>query len=58
MHFGKNNPKHEHKINDYTLEKTQSEKDLGITITNDLNWRPHINNAINKANSQLGMIKH
>ena len=58
MHLGKNNQKFDYKINDYTLEKTQSEKDLGITITNDLNWKPHINNAINKANKQLGLIKH
>ena len=58
MHFGKNNPNHEYKINEYILEKTQSEKDLGITITNDLNWKSHINNAINKANRQLGLIKH
>jgi ribonuclease P/MRP protein subunit RPP40 len=54
MHFGKNNQNHEYKLNDYTLEKTQLEKDLGITITNDLNWKPHIN----KANRQLGLIKN
>ncbi len=34
------------------------EKDLGIYISNDLNWSNHINNSINKANKQLGRIKN
>jgi hypothetical protein len=34
------------------------EKDLGIYISNDLNWSNHINNSIKKANKQLGRIKN
>jgi hypothetical protein len=37
MHFGKNNQNHEYKLNDFRQEKTILEKDLGISITNDLN---------------------
>ena len=34
------------------------EKHLGIYISNDVNWNHHLNYSINKANKQLGRIKH
>ena len=58
MHLGKNNPKFDYKLNEVTLDKTELEKDLGIFITSKLDWKPHINYAVNKANKQLGLIKH
>jgi hypothetical protein len=32
-------------------------KDLGITVSDDLNWRLHISNITSKANKVLGLIK-
>ncbi len=39
------------------LKKTDSEKDLGITIDSQLNFDNHIAETINKANRILGLIK-
>jgi hypothetical protein len=58
MHFGKSNPKHKYTIDEVILEELKVEKDLGIFISNDIDWSHHINYAINKANKQLGRIKH
>ena len=58
MHFGKSNPKYKYKIDEVILEEVKVEKDLGILISNDIDWNHHINYAINKANKQLGRIKH
>jgi hypothetical protein len=33
------------------------EKDLGIYVSNELEWSQHINIVIGKANRQLGLIK-
>ena len=40
-----------------TLEITTDAKYLGITLTNKLNWKTHIDNITNKANRSLGFIK-
>ena len=40
-----------------TLEKITAEKDLGVTIDDKLDFRTHIQNSINKANSILGLIR-
>ena len=58
MHFGKSNPKYKYTIDDVILEELKVEKDLGIFISNDIDWSHHINYAIKKANKQLGRIKH
>jgi ribonuclease P/MRP protein subunit RPP40 len=58
MHFGKSNPKYKYKNDEVILEEVNVEKDLGIFISNDMNWNHHINYAINKANKQLGRIKN
>ena len=39
------------------LKKTDSEKDLGITIDSQLNFDNHIAETINKANRIVGLIK-
>jgi hypothetical protein len=58
LYYGKKNPKYEYRIDDIIVEESKVEKDLGIYITNDVNWNHHINYSINKANKQLGRIKH
>ena len=37
---------------------TSLEKDLGVLISDDLEWNNHVNCAVNKANQKLGQIKH
>ena len=58
MHFGKTNSMYKYKIDDVILEEVKVEKDLGVFISNNVDWSHHIVNAINKANKQLGRIKH
>ena len=39
------------------LETTGSERDLGIIISSNFNWKEQINSALSKANRVLGMLK-
>ena len=44
-------------LNGHVLDKVQNSPYLGLTISDDLKWGPHINKAVKKANSSLGFIK-
>ena len=44
-------------IHDHTLEVVDSIKYLGVTISEDLIWKKHIDNTVNKANKTLGFIR-
>ena len=50
MYIGKKNPRYEYKLNNSVLTETTIENDLGIFISNNLEWKYHINSAIGKAN--------
>lgn len=39
------------------LDNITSEKDIGVTVDEDLNFRTHIQLGVNKANSILGLIR-
>ena len=41
---------------DDTIELSNEEKDLGITIDSKLNFQQHINIQVKKANTKLGII--
>ena len=43
-------------IQGHTLEVVDSIKCLGVTISEDLTWKRHIDNTVNKANKTLGFI--
>ena len=43
---------------EHTLEVVSEEKDLGITIDNNLKFSKHVVNQVNKANRILGAIRH
>ena len=58
MHFGRNNPKHIYLMGNNIINVTHEEKDLGITITDNLNWRRQTAICVKKANRTMGMIKH
>ena len=38
LYQGKKNPKYEYRIDDIIVEESKVEKDLGIYISNDVNW--------------------
>ena len=40
-----------YKINDYTIQKAESIKYLGLTISHNLSWSPHISRIVGKVNS-------
>nr|XP_047141010.1 uncharacterized protein LOC124816050 [Hydra vulgaris] len=50
--------RYEYKLNNSVLTETMIENDLGIFISNNLEWKYHVNSAIGKANRKLGMIKN
>ena len=62
MHIGANNPKIDYTMSkgnaQHTLEKVQTEKDLGIHLDDRLKFSEHINTKINKANQILGCLRH
>ena len=56
MSIGKNIGPVDYKINDITLERTCSVKDLGVQVSNNLRPREQCMIARNKANRMLGFI--
>jgi hypothetical protein len=44
-------------MNGHILERVNNIKDLGVTVTDDLNWSTHIETILGKANKVSGLIK-
>ena len=44
-------------INDQILKQVQDNPYLGLTISDSLKWKTHINNICKKANSTLGFLR-
>jgi len=57
MHLGKNNPEHAYFFNGHQLSKSEAEKDLGVTVDDNLNFNEHIVGKISKARQIWGMIR-
>jgi hypothetical protein len=58
LRVGKNDPVYDSYSNTtISPSKTDQERDLGITITNDMKWHTQIKLAVNKANKAMGMLK-
>ncbi len=63
MHFGKKNPRNEFTMLDgvtgkaHILIPTETERDLGITLSVDAKWHEHVRKVAAKANSLLGWMK-
>ena len=47
----------QYQFHGHTLSITHEAKYLGVTITEDIKWEPHINNIVNKANKTLGFLR-
>ena len=48
---------HHYNMDGHLLEKSKCEKDIGVYIDEKLNFKQHINNAVNKANRVLGVAR-
>ena len=48
---------HFYTINDQILKQVQDNPYLGLTISDNLKWKTHINNICKKANSTLGFLR-
>ena len=51
MHMGEKNEKHQYMIGNTQVEVTTEEKDLGVTIDNQLKFHRHTNIVVNKGQS-------
>ena len=49
--------RHQYAMLDHTLQAVDHYPYLGVSLSEDLNWKPHILNITNKANSTLGFVK-
>ena len=49
--------RYEYKIEGKILEYVNQEKDLGVTTDRELNFKAHISEKVNKANSIAGVIR-
>ena len=58
IHYGKLNEKMDYTLNGHPLIHVTEEKDLGIIMSEDLKWAPHIAASVKKANKMVGLIKH
>ena len=56
LHFGRNNKGHTYQINGRDLENVQTEKDLGVLMSENLKFQEQINAVVVKANKMLGFI--
>ncbi len=56
MHIDSRNSNHTHHMGGKQLQVTQEERDLGITISSDLNKTKHFKTACIKTNTMLGFI--
>ena len=57
MHQGNANHQFQYKMDNQTLERVTDEKDLGVTIDNELKFHKHVSLAVSKANQMLGIAK-
>jgi hypothetical protein len=48
---------YEYKIQNQDLEKVPHSKYLGVTLSKNLSWKPHINNITKKSNKKLGFLR-
>lgn len=57
LHQGKNNGEADYTMKGKVLEKSNGEKDLGVTMDKKLNFKRHIQDVRSKASRTLGVIK-
>lgn len=63
LHLGRQNSAHEYSMSDngntrHKLDRCTEERDLGVIVDDKLNFSPHIEMTVKKANRILGCIRH
>jgi len=56
VHFGRRNPHHKYSMNSRELEESETEKDVGVLISNDAKPARHIKKAAQTANAVLNQL--
>ncbi len=56
LHVGSPKERFEYVLNSEVLPTTDEEKDLGVTVTSDLNWAQHIRKCVGKAMNMVGWV--
>ena len=56
MRFGSNNTSYQYSINGSPLSSASQVKDLGVLISNDLSFSPHLQLILSRAYKSLGLI--
>ena len=62
LHFGRNNPKASYILGDKfgqikEIGHSNTERDLGVMIAEDVKWKNQVNHVVNKANRMLRLLK-
>lgn len=57
LHIGSNNARHMYNINGTNLKQVSEYVDLGVTISSNLSWSPHVAKCTKKANSVAYLIR-
>ncbi|KAK9728542.1 Reverse transcriptase (RNA-dependent DNA polymerase) [Popillia japonica] len=56
LHIGSNNPRRQYTLNNQTIKTVSTQEDLGVVISADLRWAPHIGKVVKRVNSMSYMI--
>ena len=56
LHVGIRNSKFNYTIGEQQLTTVQEQRDLGVTVTENLKWNKHIDKSVKKANAVAGLI--
>jgi hypothetical protein len=57
LHMHRKNPKLPYILNNVQLKGVSTQQDLGVLMSNDLKWEPHISQMVKKANSIIYIIR-
>ena len=57
LHLGKNNDQHQYSLGNNVIKSSDTERDLGVLVSNTMKFSEQVNSAVCKANATLGMIK-
>ena len=56
LHVGAKNPHNKYFLDGTELPEIESEKDLGVLVSQNWNWNPHISSIVKKANSSSAWV--
>lgn len=57
LHLGKDNPHVQYRLENFLIRDVNQQKDLGVLVSDDLKWEPHIASIVKKANTLIYLIQ-